>query len=200
MKKYEQPDFYSKYRFPFPLEEFKDSGNLYNADAENLAERLNQLKQFEEVIDFERVHLMQQNHRNNPEHRQLKHRLEANLPKPSNLLEEARVYAQDDDFKFIVDDNDEGNEGNAPDIIGQPKYSDEDTDRDPTSEREQFLENANTESEGHHEMEESDDEDDDDEATRRFQGIKVMADPSDFAYAPSDPRFYRKTIEEGTGK
>lgn len=201
LKKYEQPDYFPKYRLPFPLDETRN-GNIespYTSENENLAERLNQLKKFEEVIDFERVQLMQQNHRANAEHRQQKHRLEVDMPKsfkPPNLLEEARVYAQDDDFRFVIDDNEEGN---VQDIIGQPKFNDElDTDTPSTSEREHIMENSRM---GHmdHTMGESDDEDDDSE-NMRFKGINVMPDPWNFAYAPSDPRFYRKASDIEVGK
>lgn len=201
MKRYQQPDLYAKYRFPFPIEGFRNRETTYNSGEENLAERLNRLKQFEEVIDFERIQLMKQNHRAKPEHSQLKHSMEVNVPKifkPSNLLEEARVYAQDDDFRFIVDDNEEAN---IQDIIGQPKYNDEqDTDRPSTLEWEKVMEDSHNDDLAHNMDENDDEDDDDDDATRRFQEIKVMADPSNFAYAPSDPRFYRKTENTGDGK
>lgn len=200
LKKYEQPDLYAKYRLPFPLEEFRDNQNPYDSDDENLAERLNRLKQFEEVIDFERVQLMKQKHRAKADYKQHQYPLKVEVPnsfKPSNLLEEPRVYAQDDDFRFIIDDNEEGN---VQDIIGQPKYADEqDTNAPSTSQWENVMENAHMEGMDHN-IDENDNEDDDDDTTRRFQGVKVIADPSDFAYAPSDPRFYRKTDVVRFGK
>lgn len=183
LKKYEQPDSFANYRFPFSLEGFSNGELPYNSDDENLAERLNQLKQFEEVIDFERIQLMKQNHRAKPKHK-YRHEFEEEPKsfKPSNLLEEARVYAHDDDFGFIVNDNEEGN---VQDMIDTPTEK-------------EIVENSHMH-DVDQDMHETDD-DEDDATTRRFQDIQVMDDPSNFAYVPSDPRFNRKADENGIGK
>lgn len=257
LKKYEKPEFRNTYRLPFPLEEIRDRESFYNPDEGNLAERLNQLKKFEEVIDFGRIKLLQQHHRANPE-LNLKNILQyqdERTYKPSNLLEEARVYALDDDIKLDLDDSDEevdgGNEENA-DILSVPipivlsSYIDisekpqteegiENTSRIKIGTPVLVRVSANGEPSTSEEAEggitsirttgkvnfpsnedplsveplpinpagilkKDDDDDEDDDTTRRFISLKVMDDPSDFAFAPSDPRFYRKAAEEGLGE
>lgn len=198
---------------------------------------------------------MQQHHRANPD-LNLKNILQYQDDrsyKPSNLLEEARVYALDDDIKLDLDDSDEetdgGNEENA-DILsipipivlssyisekpqteegientsrikvgtpvlvrvpanGEPSTSKESeggipplratgkvnfpSNEEPLSEELLPINQAVT-------LKKEDDRDEDDNTTRRFRGLKVMDDPSDFAFASSDPRFYRKAAEEGLGE
>lgn len=202
LKKYEEPEFYGKYRFPFPLRDLHEIEIPYNTDADSIAERLKQYKQFKEEIDFQRVQLMKQNHGLTPENRLINHRFQQDYPKdfqPSNFLEEARVYAQDNDLGFAIDDSEEDN---VEDIIGQPKftnqpkYTEHDTKKPSTFVEEQ-TENLHTA----HRIEGSDDEDDeDDDTAKRDQKIKLMENPSDFAYAPADPRFYRKAANPGPGK
>lgn len=232
LKKYEKPEFLNTYRLPFPLEKFRDIESFYNPNDGNLAERLNELKKFEEVVDYERIKLMQQRHRANPE-LTLKDALELEDDRtyqPSNRLEEARMYALDDDIKLDLDggeeENDDG-EGRNADILGIPipirvsadrttaerpgatsriipsiRISEDvdlnDSEESSTAERPDKMSRVNIARVFEKEV---DNGDEDNETTmRRFTGLKVMEDPSEFAFAPSDSRFYRKTNNEEPGE
>lgn len=156
-------------------------------EEERMAEKMNQLKgladkirQYEEVIDFEKAQL---NVPGGLRHERVKPLFQLNLPDVSkDFLNEARFFPQDEDFDFNNDENERG-------IFGRPKFDDESNTK--TS--------PNFEQETHHSMHAVKDEDDksytNEFAARRFKDIQILGDPADFAYAPPDARYYRKSDE-----
>ncbi|CAG9856640.1 unnamed protein product [Phyllotreta striolata] len=181
---YERPDYYTKIRYPYenaPPEGYED--DRIRGTRPRFSTIQNKLQQYKQVIDWElnQLHKSRQREEPSPALRYYldklrQPRIQLNVPR----IDEARMYPPDDELSD-EDDDVEGIDSIFDDSTAGGDYgSGGRTINDPPTPMK-------------HQLHSNEDDNSPQFTTTRFQDIKVAADPSEFAYKPSDPRFYRKT-------
>ncbi|XP_072379364.1 uncharacterized protein [Diabrotica undecimpunctata] len=200
---YDRPSYYTKFRYPYenvPIDDYEDTKIRELPDYDTNPEKL---RNYREVIDWQRSHIHQ--HRPNHPHfkpKSVNPRVQYLLEKltknenydidPPNLplLDDRRLYPFDDDLglNFNNEKFEDGKERILDDPIFGANYRNNerllrnDEDSEKNEERSQTM---------HHKVHENDNENKE-FTSNRFSGVKVAEDPSEFAYLPSDSRFYKK--------
>ncbi|KAJ8959288.1 hypothetical protein NQ318_021973 [Aromia moschata] len=208
LENYEVPEIFPEYKDNtwknIPFDDYPDIERkeppVYHL---TLPERL---RQIEEVIDYEKAQLSRHgNHHSKHRYEfgdaydRLKDKALKNfgLGFPNTqILDDVRMYPQEDDFTFNNDDVDEPD--GIQNVFEQPSLEERErmfqenkhvsfNNVRSSDIREELLNSAH-----HQEHDNAKMASEEEFPTGSFKNVKVVDDPTEFAYAPPDPRFYEK--------
>ncbi|KAG5895232.1 hypothetical protein JTB14_003449 [Gonioctena quinquepunctata] len=187
IRRFDHPNYYSKFISPFqslPISDYEPPETRGLPEYESLPDRADKIRQFQEVIDWEKSHLSQhkqhRTHHRNPEFEYNMKNINLGIP----ILNDALRYP----YGYRVENGERDEEKvNFAEDFGKLR-NDEKFGHDTSTEDEEFHSS-------HHEVDSKASEGGEKLSTERFKDVKMVDDPTEFAYAPPDPRYYRKTEE-----
>ncbi|XP_074035048.1 uncharacterized protein isoform X2 [Leptinotarsa decemlineata] len=193
-RRFDHSNYYSKIVNPFqslPQQDYDVSVTREFPQYESIPDRTDKIRQYQEVTNWDKYHSRQHiKHRDYHENRPSKFDF-SNFDLTIPLINEAWRFSDQKD-RYLLKDREDASNGRVIFEQAEPFLYPRMNEKFPYDE---LPRNVHENFVSHHELHSNDRNWSGYFDSGRFNNVKAVEDPTDFAYAPPDPRFYRRINE-----